>query len=264
MDAMADTRNGELTESRSFVVSEEAALYEAPSETSAVVLTLPVGSEIIRLAALDVEHASDGILSTWMQGTCELGGDTFHGYIPRSWLALTWQELGPDTLLLFGVAGRNPVYWHYTGVVKVVSDGRMLWGMVFSTPDIDMGSWENHGSDVSSEPLDPSGLSGVEDLILLSFTGDTHCDRESDRCKLIAWTGWCLAAGISVARVVEGGVVLLEQEILLPGTAPFRANLVGVVSTSQQYDQEASAYIISNADTTTWTWTGSEFIEHWY
>ena len=263
-EARADTSNGELTETRSFIFSEEAVLYESPSESSAVVCTPPIGSEIVRLATVDIQHTSDGIPSNWMQGACELDGETFQGYIPRSWLALTWQELGSDTLLLFGVDGRSPVTGHFTGVAKVLSGGRMLWGLVFTAPDIDLGDWLDRGSDVSSEQLDPAGLSGVDDLVLLSFTGDAHGDEVRDHNELLAWTGWCLVFGISAARIVEDGVVRLAQEILLPGTDPSRANLVGVVSTREECDEEVSAYETANADTTTWTWDGIGFSKRGY
>jgi hypothetical protein len=181
-----------------------------------------------------------------------------------SWLALTSQELGADTLLLFGVPGRGPLYGNFTGVAKVVSSGRMLWGIVFTTPDIRMGGRQRWGSDVSSESPDPAGLSGVEDLVLLSFVGDAQGDESHDHHELLAWTGRYLVPGIAAGRISDGGIVLLDQRILLPGEDRSFENVVRIVSTWEAWDEEAMEAIVEDVDTTTWMWTGVEFIDRGY
>lgn len=260
--AVADTSYGELIGDRSPVFSENARLFETPSESSTVVCALPVGTEVFRLAAVDIQHTSDGFSSTWMQGSCELGGERFQGYIPMSWLALTSQELGADTLLLFGIDSGDPLTGRFVGVAKVVSGGRMLWGVTFYPPNTDFGGSAGYGYGVSSRRLDPEGFSGVEDLVMLSFLYEA-CGYEN-RDVLLTWTGKYLAAGIAASRVTEAGIFHYTEEILLPGTDPSLADLVSIVSTSEEFDDAAGEYFTVNTDTTTWMWNGIEFIERDY
>jgi hypothetical protein len=256
--AVADTSYGELTDSRSFVFSENAGLFESPSESSAVVCSLPLGTPVFGLAAVDIQHTAEGLSSTWMQGACELGGEMFQGYIPMSWLALTSQELGADTLLLFGIDSGSPLNGRFVGVARVVSGGRMLWGVAFYPPNTDFGGSAGYSYGVSSRLLDPEGLSGVEDLVMLSFLYEA-CGYEN-RDVLLTWTGKYLGAGIAASRVAEAGIFHYTEEIVLPGADPSLANLVSIVSTEEQFDDEAMGYFTVNTDTTIWMWNGIEFI----
>jgi hypothetical protein len=256
--AAADTSYGELIGDRSVVFAEDARLFETPSESSAVVCSPPVGTEVFRLAAVDILHTADSLSSPWMEGVCELDGETFRGYIPMSWLALTYQELGADTLLVFGIDSRGALYGNFVGVAKVVSGGRMLWGVAFYPPNTDFGeSGSGYGYGVSSQRLDPAGFSGIEDLVMLSFLYEA-CGYEN-REVLLAWTGRYLIAGISASRVAEAGIFHYTEEILLPGTDPSLVNLVSIVSTSEEYDDAAGEYFTVDTDTTIWMWNGIDY-----
>lgn len=260
--AWADTSYGELTSSRSFVFSEGASVHEAPSESSAVVCLPLMGTPVFDLTATDILHSEGaGHTSVWMQGACKLGGEMLQGYIPLSRLALTSQELGADTLMLFGViAGETLLHSRFLGIAKVVSGGRMLWGVAFDTPS---GFGETsfvYG--VSSEVLDPAGLSGVDVLMRISFVYEA-CGYENLDI-LLAWTGRYLVSGVSASRVSEAGLFNFTEEILLPGDDPLFSNTVRIASTSREYDDEASEYVVVDADTVSWIWTGIEFVESWY
>jgi hypothetical protein len=256
--AAADTSYGELIGDRSVVFAENARLFETPSESSAVVCSPPVGTEVFRLAAVDIQHTEDSLSSPWMEGVCEMDGETFQGYIPMSSLALTYQELGADTLLVFGIDSRGALYGNFVGVAKVVSGGRMLWGVAFYPPNTDFGG-SGYGYGVSSQRLDPAGFSGVEDLVMLSFLYEA-CGYEN-REVLLTWTGEYLIAGISASRVAEAGIFHYTEEILLPGDDSSLTNLVRIVSTEEQYDDAAMEYYVVSADTITWMWNGIEFID---
>jgi len=256
--AAADTSYGELIGDRAPVFAENTRLFETPSESSTVVCTLPVGTEVFRLAAVDIQHTSDGLSSTWMQGACTLGGETFQGYIPMSWLAMTHQELGADTLLLFGIASGNPLTGRFAGVAKVVSDGRMLWGAAFFPPSTDMGG-SDYRYGVSSRRLDPAGLPGIEDLLMLSFLYEA-CGFEN-RDVLLAWTGRYLVAGPSASRMSEAGVFHYAEDMLLPADDPLLGSDILVISTSEEWDEATEGYRTVAVDTTRWWWTGIDFEE---
>jgi hypothetical protein len=256
--ALADTSYGELTGSRSFIFSEGACFHEAPSESSAVVCSPFIGTPVYDLMATDIQHTEVGELtSAWMEGACMVGGERLQGYIPLSRLALTSQELGADTLMLFGVKAMDSLlYCRFIGIAKVVSDGRMLWGVAFDTPS---GFGETsfvYG--VSSEMLEPAGLRGVEDLMRISFVYEA-CGYEN-RDVLLAWTGWHLVSGVSASRVSEAGLFHYTEEILLPGDDPLYSNTVRIASTSEEYDGGSSEYIVVETDTVSWMWTGFEFV----
>lgn len=260
--AAADTSYGELIGDRAPVFAENARLFETPSESSTVVCALPVGTEVFRLAGVDIQHTSDGLSSTWMAGACELGGETFQGYIPMSWLALTSQELGADTLLLFGIDSCNPLHGRLVGVAKVISGGAMLWGVAFYPPNTDFGDSAGYSYGVSSRRLSTEGFSGIEDLVMLSFLYEA-CGYEN-RDVLLAWTGEYLIAGVSASRVAEAGIFHFTEEILLPGTDPSLANLVRIVSTEEEWDDAGMEYYTVALDTAFWAWSGIGFVERGY
>ena len=260
--AMADTSYGELTGSQSFIFSENACFHEAPSESSAVVCSPFIGTPVFDLTPTEIQHTeADGLTSAWMLGACMIDGERLQGYIPLTRLALTSQELGADTLMLFGVKAMDSLlYCRFIGIAKVVSDGRMLWGVAFDTPS---GFGETsfvYG--VSSEVLEPAGLRGVKDLMRISFVYEA-CGYEN-RDVLLAWTGLFLVSGVSASRVSEAGLFHYSEEILLPGGDPLYSNTVRIASSSGEYDGESSEYIVVETDTVSWMWTGIEFVKSWY
>ena len=257
--ALADTSYGGLTGSRSFIFSEGACFHEAPSESSAVVCSPPIGTPVFDLTRHG--HPAFGGRRAHLcldAGSLQAGRRGFQGYIPLSRLALTSQQLGADTLMLFGVkAGEFFLYSRFIGIAKVVSDGRMLWGVAFGTPSGFGESSFVYG--VSSEVLDPAGLQGVEELMRISLVYEA-CGYEN-RDVLLAWTGRYLISGISASRVSEAGCFHFTEEILLPGDDPLYTNTVRVASTRGEYDDAALDYVDEDPDTVSWMWTGNEFVE---
>lgn len=254
---LSDTNYGELVGDRSIVFSESAAMYTAPYDTAVVVCSPMAGTPVYRLAAVDIEYSSGGMSSTWMEGYCDIDGETMHGYIPLSFLAFTHQELSDGSMLLFGVPSRMPDEGPFIGVAKVVSDGEVLWRTVFYPPGSGLGS-DHYGYGVTSRLEGSGSLRGIEDLVMLSFVYEA-CGFEN-RDVLLGWTGDYLLNLISVSRMAEAGIFHYTEELVLPdpqGTS----DVTLVIATEEEFDEGSLEYFVTAVDTTYYWWSGLELID---
>ncbi len=255
---LADTSYGELTGESARVFMEGAALFESPRETSSVICPLPLGTELHRLAAIDMQYQGDGISSSWMEGTCQLDGETYRGYIPQPWLALTDQVLSGDTLFMFGIGTYYPDIYRFVGSARIVYEGDILWESVFYPPS---GGFE--GSDyrygVSSRQIDPVGFTRMQDLVVVTFTYEA-CGFEN-RDVLFAWTGNYLIRGPSASMVSEAGLFHYTEDFIFPGEDFPGSDWVRVLSTEEEFSEESMEYFVTSLDTTYYSWNGLEFTQ---
>ncbi|MEN8209458.1 MAG: hypothetical protein ABFR50_09420, partial [Candidatus Fermentibacteria bacterium] len=210
---LADTSYGEISGDRALVFREDAVLFEAPSESSPEICSLTLGAELCRLAAVDVLFEGNGMSCTWLEAVFSINGDTFKGYIPQSWLALTDLALSGDTLFLFGIDTYYPDRYSFVGSARVVSGDEILWESVFYPPNGGFGR-NDYSYGVSSRQIDPAGFTGISDLVLVSFSyeacGFENCD------VLFAWTGRYLVKGVSASSISEAGLFHYTEELVFP------------------------------------------------
>lgn len=254
--SLADSYYGMITEDRALVFREDAALFEEPSESSHIVCTLPIGDELFRLAAIDIQYEGDGMLCTWMEAFYEMDGDTCRGYIPHSWLALTNQTLSGDTLFLFGIDTYYPDHYNFVGSARAVSGGEILWESVFYPPGGSFGG-NDYRYGASSRQIDAEDYP-FGNLVMLSFIYEA-CGYEN-RDVLFVWTGSYLVRGISASTVSEAGVFHYTEEFIFPEQeAPLSARIM-LVTTSEEFDDDIMDYFVTSQDTANYFWNGLEFV----
>ena len=254
----ADTYFGELIGDRALVFREDASLFSEPRDTSRVVCSLPIGAELKRLAAVDVEYQSDGMSCTWMEGVYELDGDIHRGYIPQSWMALTDLVLSGDTLFIFGIDSYVPERWGFVGSARAVSGGDILWESVFYPPSGGFGV-NSYGYSVSSREVDTSGFAGMQNLVIVSFNYEACGVTNSE--VLFAWTGEYLVKGVTANWVAEAGIFHYTEEFLFPEEGSSLTDWVRVIATEEEFDDDNMEYFIVDVDTSHYSWNGLEFVD---
>ena len=254
--SLADSYYGMITGDRALVFREDAALFEEPSESSHIVCTLPVGDELFRLAAIDIQYEGDGMSCTWMEAFYEMDGDTCRGYIPHSWLALTDQTLSGDTLFLFGIDTYYPDRYRFVGSARAVSGGEILWESVFYPPGGAFGG-NDYRYGASSRQIDEGDYT-FSNLVMLSFLYEA-CGYEN-RDVLFVWTGSYLVRGISASTVSEAGVFHYSEEFIFPEKDSLFGGWILLVTTSEEFDDDTMDYFITSQDTAYYSWNGLEFV----
>ena len=256
--APADSYYGEITGDRALVFREDAALFEEPCESSDAVCFPPIGAEVFRLAAIDVQYEGDGMSCTWLEAFCEIDGDTCRGFIPQSWLALTDQTLSGDTLFIFGIDTYYPDHYRFVGSARAVSGGEILWESVFYPPGGSFGG-NDYGYGVASRQINAEDFT-FSNLIMLSFLYEA-CGFEN-RNVLFVWTGSYLVRGISASTVSEAGVFHYSEEIIFPENEALSSAPIMLVTIAEEFDDEIMDYFITSQDTVYYFWDGLEFIHY--
>ncbi len=255
---LADSYYGNITGDRAFVFREDAALFEKPSESSGVICSPPIGAELFRLAAVDVQYEGDGMSCTWLEAFCEIDGDTCRGYIPHSWLALTDQTLFGDTLFIFGIDTYYPDCHRFVGSARAVCRGEILWESVFYPPGGAFGG-NDYRYGVASRQIDAEDYT-FSNLIMLSFLYEA-CGYEN-RNVLFVWTGSYLVLGISASTVFEAGVFHYSEEFIFPEQESPSSARIMLVTTKEEFDDGIMDYFITSQDTTNYFWNGLEFFHY--
>lgn len=256
--SMADSYYGMITGDRALVFREDAALFEEPSESSQIVCALPVGEELFRLAAVDIQYEGDGMSCTWMEAFCEMDGVTCRGYIPHSWLALTDQTLSGDTLFMFGIDTYYTDHYRFVGSARAVRGGEILWESVFYPPGGAFGG-NDYRYGVSSGQIDAEDYT-FSNLIMLSFLYEA-CGFEN-RNILFVWTGSYLVLGISASTVYEAGLFHHTEEFIFPEQESPSSARIMLVTTKEEFDDDTMDYFITSQDTTHYLWNGLEFFHY--
>jgi len=252
----ADTVYGELTGDMARVFRDGASLFESPEETSPVICQLQAGSELFQLAGIDVQYDDGGMSSSWIEASCIIDGETFRGYIPQPWLALTDIVLAGDTLFILGIDSYYSELSNFIGSARAVCRGEVLWETAFYLPNAGFGG-TGYSYSVSSREINTPKFRNVRNLVVVSFIYEA-CGYEN-RDVPFAWTGSYLIRGPSASRITEAGIFHYTEEFLFPDADTGTSDILRITSVSELYDEETGDYIIEEADTTIWLWNGLEF-----
>lgn len=256
--AQADYFFGDFTDDRTVVFSDEAVLYTVPNADSSVSIQLPLGAPVTIPEGGNGEYISDGLTSYWYRAVYQSDDSEYTGFIPGCELAMSDMVLGGDTLFLFTVTGYNKELYQFIGEARVVSSGDILADVKVDP----MGSSFDQGFyQYNTECLqhDPAGLTGVKNLIELSFLfpacGYTNCDI------LFAWTGSDLIAGPVGYSVAEAGCFHLNSRYIIPSDSTGTVNEVVVETIMEEFNDDTMNYYEIERTTTVFKWDGTEFIE---
>ena len=256
--AQADYFFGDFTDDRTVVFSDEAVLYTVPNADSSIFIQLPLGAPVTIPEGGNGEYNSDGLTSYWYRAVYQSDDSEYTGFIPGCELAMSDMVLGGDTLFLFTVTGYDEESYQFIGEARVVSSGDILANVKVDP----MGSSFDQGFyQYNTECLqyDPAGLTGVKNLIELSFLfpacGYTNCDI------LFAWTGSNLIAGPVGYSVAEAGCFHLNSRYIIPSDSTGTVNEVVVETIMEEFNDDTMNYYEIERTTTAFKWDGMEFIE---
>ncbi len=249
--ATAGLRYGELTGDSARVFREGALLLEEPRAAAPAVGSLRVGELLVDVAGVDVIYEDEGLPCTWMAARLP-GEDGAAGYVPLTWLALADLTLEDGSLLLFGL---RPHADGAAGVGVLAGENGIEWRVAFRPPGVHPG--EPYGYSVSSRREDPTGLSGVSDAVVLSFSYEA-CGYEN-RDILLVRTGEILVLGPDASMVSEAGLFRFAEELVLP-REPGR-DVMMVTATEESWDGATGRYEVVSTDTTRYHWDGLGFTE---
>ena len=256
--AHADYWYGDFVENETVVFVDGAELNILADPGSEILANLPAGAAITILGAGEGEFETSGFSSYWYEVSCSIEGVEVTGYIPGAYLAMSDMPLGGDTLFMFSVTGFDPDLDEYIGEAKVIAGGEILDSFIFEP----IGSGCDHGFYPYNTELitfDPTGLSGVRDLMRLSFIY-APCGYENPDL-LFAWTGEKLVLGPEGMNEAEDGVYIYSSEFILPTDEEGADDTVTLLGTLQIWDEAVEDYSDSEIDMVTYTWTGSDFRE---
>lgn len=256
--AYADYWYGDFVENETVVFVEGAELSDSADPGSGKIANLPAGTAVTILGAGVGEFETGGFSSYWYEVSCSIEGVEVTGYVPGAFLAMSDMPLGGDTLFMFNVTGFDPDLEEYIGEAKVIAGGEMLDSFFFEP----IGSGCGRGFYPYNTELitfDPTGLSGIRDLMRLSFIY-APCGYENPDL-LFAWTGEKLVLGPEGMNEAEDGVYIYSSEFILPSDEEGADDAVIVLGILQIWDEAVEDYLDSEIDTVMYNWTGSDFRE---
>jgi len=253
---LADYWYGDFVENRTVVFSDSAMLLDSTDIESEVIAELPVGTELIILGNGAGEFESSGFTSYWYDVSCTLGCRYNTGYIPGAYLAMSDLSLGEDTLFMFNIIGFDEDQGEFQGEVKVVADGELLDSFFFE-PVGGAVSHDFYECNTELIQFDPSGLTGVRNLMRLSFIlGDSGFINPD---LLIAWTGEHLVLGPEAMNEAEAHVYIFSTKYILPSDDDGTLDAVILESTLDIWDEAIEDFVKSEVTLTTYSWTGNSF-----
>ncbi len=252
----ADYRFGDFTTDRTVVFSDEAALYAAPDPNSSILIQLPVGTPVTIPEGGSGEYNSDGLTSYWYKAVYQSDDSEFTGFIPGCDLAMSDMILDGDTLFLFTVTGFNEESSQFIGRIRIISSGDIL-----AEIEVDpMGRSFGQGFyEYNTECLlrDPDGLTGVKNLVELSFLYPACGYANYD--VLFAWTGSDLITGPMGYSVAEAGCYHANSRYILPSDSAGTLNEVVVETIMEEFNDDTMDYYETERTVTAFKWDGTKF-----
>lgn len=255
----AEYWHGDFPGGVTLTFSGDAVVYEAADVDSPALAVLPAGTEVGVTGSGGEVLLDSGTATYWYRVAVPPGSGGYDGWMTGTSLALTFQQLGGDTLLMYGITGYDTGTWSFNSAARVLVSGRTVGEVEFSPPDGGFGQVP-YGYSVRSDLPDPDGLRGLRNIVRLSFIYEACGFLNRD--ILLCWTGEELIMGPSADSQFEASAYRFVQSFVLPTDSTGRPEEVRVLTEVSEWDEGTEDYLITDTYSTVHAWDGSAFSEH--
>lgn len=253
----ADYWHGDYVDDSTMVFVREAALYSAPHLDSLVTGGLPMGTPVEVRGSSGEVTLEGGITTYWYQITALLQDGEQTGFVPGTSLAMTSLRLGQDTTFMFSVTGYDPSTMEFSSSARVVADGSVLDDVVFRPVDGGFGP-APYSYSVRSLPMDPGGLTGIREMVELSFIYEA-CGFPN-RDMAFAWTGEELVMGPQANSQFEASAYRFIETFVTPSDSGGIPGGIRVLTTISEWNESTEDYDVTESYFTDYRWSGEEFL----
>ncbi|MBD3277371.1 MAG: hypothetical protein GF388_03640 [Candidatus Aegiribacteria sp.] len=255
--AYAEYWHGDFTDDSTLVFSEEAFLFTSPDQNSQPLMEVP-RTTTVTVTGMGKEAPYDGSPTYWYPVSVSLNGETHTGHMPGFFLAMTFMDLGEDTLFMYNVTSYDSSSYGFNSAAEVLVSGETADRVSFSPVGSGDGS-RPYSYSVRALELDNAGLEGVRNLMELSFIYEACGYMNQD--LLLAWTGNHLMMGPNADSQFEAAAYRYIETFVLPGDEGGEENVIGVEAVTSEWAESIQDYEVTNESFRYYSWNGSQFSE---
>lgn len=241
------------------LAADRVNIRATPSLSGPVIATLPIGSRLRINSKSDVSSTITRLNAPWYEVSFGDRGGGKKGFVWGGLLSVASLDLkkaGGDEALLAGlsVTPDNSIACRVT----LLRGGTVAGRVEFNPPGL-LNQDGTYDYSVTAELHGGRGLKGVANVIALSFNYPA-CGYPFGTV-LVIYDGTALYQGVQTLSMVEAGVFHVISKPVFPDEKEGVKDSVVVVTTHEEFNEEAKEYRVTKIEKKTYRWEGKGFTE---